>query len=70
MTSLVVEASQLTITVGGRIIVGTAGLQLTTLNSTDSLLANNNIFSYSVKYNLAKLETKLTVILPPTVSGL
>ena len=43
---------------------------LTSLDTTASLCTNSNIFSFSVRYSLAKLETSCTVILPQTVSVL
>ena len=39
---------------------------LTKLDSSASLHTNNNIFSSCVKSKLVKLETRRTVILPPT----
>ena len=42
--------------------------QVSSLTGLDSVVSghtNNNIFSCLVKYNLAKLETGRTVILPP-----
>ena len=62
-------SEQRRLTIGGSITVQLVPI-FTRLDSTASLLTNNNIFPSLVSFNLVKLETSRTVILPQTVNAL